>query len=110
MVAIIGSSLLFAGLHLINFFKGASLEDTLIQIVFAAGFGLVMAVVGSQTASLLPLMAVHALWDFNSEGSVHEVSDAAAVVIYLAMLAVVFWGCWLTYRAIRQDGKTENKN
>ena len=106
-VAIIGSSLLFAGLHLINFFKGASLEDTLIQIVFAAGFGLVMAVVRSRTTSLLPLMTVHALWDFNSKASVHEVSDMAAVVIYIALLAVVIWGCWLTYRELGRSASSE---
>lgn len=105
--AIIGSSLLFAALHLMNFFKGASLEDTLIQMVFAAGFGLVMAAVRSRTTSLLPLMAVHALWDFNSKGSVHEVSDTAAIAIYLAMLAVVLWGCWLTYRELGRSASSE---
>jgi membrane protease YdiL (CAAX protease family) len=65
--SILISSVIFALLHLLNLCYGADILDTLVQVVFAFGFGLVMAAATYKTHSLLPQMLVHALWDFNSD-------------------------------------------
>lgn len=102
--AIVLSSLIFGSLHLMNLFKGAGLEETLIQIAFAAGFGLTMAVVRCKTKLLLPQILVHALWDFNSKMSKDDfASEGLETVVFISLILVILWGIFLTLREWKSD-------
>ncbi|MCQ2911787.1 MAG: CPBP family intramembrane metalloprotease [Clostridia bacterium] len=57
------SSALFGVWHIMNFFYGASLRSTAIQVVYAFGIGLVFAAVYLRTGSLWPSIIVHSLID-----------------------------------------------
>lgn len=99
LAAIVGSSALFGVLHFMNLLKGASLEDTLIQVVFATGFGLVMAVLRDKTGMIMPQILIHSLWDFNSKVSNgNYTNDLYPVIFFTSLALVVVWGSWLLFR------------
>lgn len=82
-----------------NLFKGAGLEDTMIQIIFATGFGLTMAVVRYKTELILPQIFVHALWDFNSKiAQGNNMSEGLELIILISLVLVILWGVFLTLR------------
>jgi membrane protease YdiL (CAAX protease family) len=97
--SIILSSMIFGLLHLMNLFKGAGFEDTIIQIIFATCFGLTMAIVRYKTELLLPQILVHALWDFNSKISKSDnVSESYTMIFFISIALVILWGVFLTLR------------
>lgn len=99
VTSIILSSIIFGVLHLMNLFKGAGLEDTMIQIIFATGFGLTMAVVRYKTELILPQIFVHALWDFNSKIAQRDnMSEGLELIILISLVLVILWGMFLTLR------------
>lgn len=63
-VAVVGSSVLFAVLHLANLAGGEDPAAAVLQLVFAALFGFVAALLVVHTGSLWPAIAWHAAWDF----------------------------------------------
>lgn len=98
--AVIISSAVFAFIHLPNMFYGKSIEDTLYQIVFAFGFGLIMAYIRHKTGLLLPQLLVHALWDFNVRicdtsltiplaDTINFISEICIIIIGLALMIIV---------------------
>lgn len=62
--AIVGSSVLFGVLHLANLAGGADLGSSILQVAFAALFGLVAAQLLVLAGSLWPAIAWHAAWNF----------------------------------------------
>ncbi len=62
--AVVGSSVLFGVLHLANLAGGADLGSSVLQVAFAALFGLVAAQLLVLTGSLWPAIAWHAAWNF----------------------------------------------
>lgn len=62
--AVVGSSVLFGVLHLANLAGGADLGSAVLQVAFAALFGLVAAQLLVLTGSLWPAIAWHAAWNF----------------------------------------------
>lgn len=64
--AIIGSSVLFGVLHLANVAGGEGIGAALLQVAFAALFGVVAAQLIVRTGSLLPVILWHAAWNFVS--------------------------------------------
>jgi membrane protease YdiL (CAAX protease family) len=97
--SIILSSMIFGFLHLMNLFKGAGFEDTMLQIIFATCFGLTMAMVRYKTELILPQILVHALWDFNSKISKSDnVSESYTIVFFISIALVILWGVFLTVR------------
>lgn len=97
--SIIISSVIFGALHLMNLFKGAEFQDTLVQIIFAAGFGLTMAMVRVKTNLILPQILVHALWDFNSKiANESNISEGFEIIFYMSLVLVILWGIILTLR------------
>jgi membrane protease YdiL (CAAX protease family) len=62
--AIVGSSVLFGVLHLANLAGGADIGSAVLQVAFAALFGLVAAQLLVLTGSLWPAIAWHAAWNF----------------------------------------------
>ena len=62
--AIVGSSVLFGTLHLANLAGGADIGSSVLQVAFAALFGLVAAQLLVLTGSLWPAIAWHAAWNF----------------------------------------------
>ncbi|MBO4292571.1 MAG: CPBP family intramembrane metalloprotease [Lachnospiraceae bacterium] len=62
--AILISSVLFGLSHFMNIMGGAGLAGTLLQIVFAFVYGIVMALVMLGTKSILPCIFLHAFHDF----------------------------------------------
>jgi membrane protease YdiL (CAAX protease family) len=64
--AVVGSSVLFGVLHLANLAGGADVGSSILQVAFAALFGLVAAQLLVLTGSLWPAIAWHAAWNFVS--------------------------------------------
>ena len=94
--AAVGSAVLFAVLHLANAAGGASAPYAILQVLFAAVFGLVAAEVALITRSLLPGIAWHFAWDAASYLSGDGLDGRALValgivVALLAGYAVCLW-------------------
>lgn len=98
MNAVVFSSVLFGLIHISNLFKGKSIDDTLLQIVFAIGFGIVMAVVRYKTDLLLPQVIVHALWDFNSKLSSKGDHTVVDILVLISVGVVLLWAIFLAWR------------
>ena len=62
--AVIISSVLFGFCHLLNIMGGASVAATLLQILFAFVYGIVMAIIFLRTKSIWPCIFLHAFHDF----------------------------------------------
>lgn len=104
MHSIILSSIIFGSLHLMNIIKGAEFEDTIIQIIFATGFGLTMAIVRYKTELILPQILVHALWDFNSKiAQKDNISESLEIIIFISLVLVILWGVFLTIREYKKQ-------
>ncbi|CAH0273384.1 hypothetical protein SRABI02_03738 [Plantibacter cousiniae] len=103
--AAIGSSVLFGVLHLANLAGGADVGSSILQVAFAALFGLVAAQLLVLTGSLWPAIAWHAAWNFvsfiggDSTDSRSLVGLGAACVVMLGY--AVFLG---RRRSSRPDG------
>lgn len=108
--AIVLSSVAFGVLHITNLIKGGDLEQTLIQIVFATGFGLSMAVVRFRSELLLPQILVHALWDFNSKLSGKEDNVLVDLLVNVSIVIVILWGIYLTVRVCKDKNMSLNKS
>lgn len=92
-VAIIGSSVLFGVLHLANLAGGTDPAAAVLQIVFAALFGVVAAELTIVTGSLWPAIVWHAAWDFANFVGDNAVTSAALIgigVVCAMMLAYAF--------------------
>lgn len=100
--AILISSLIFGLFHLSTIFFGANIGDTLIQIIFAFGFGLVMAVVRYETDLLLPVILVHAFWDFTIHISKPSVSSTIYILLLIRIALVLLLGIYLTFRGSKK--------
>jgi membrane protease YdiL (CAAX protease family) len=87
--ALLGSSVLFGVLHLANLAGGADVGSSVLQVAFAALFGLVAAQLLVLTGSLWPAIVWHAAWNFvsfiggDSTGSRSLVGLGAACVVML---------------------------
>lgn len=102
--AVIVSSAVFGLIHLPNMFYNKDIEGTLYQMVFAFGFGLIMAVVRYKTGLLLPQLLVHALWDFNIKISETSLTILLADTInYISEILIVLLGLWLMILVIKQE-------
>ena len=64
--AMIISSVLFALSHFLNIAGGAELGETVLQICLALVFGMVSALIFTESGSILPCVLLHALHDFCS--------------------------------------------
>ena len=64
--AMIISSVLFALSHFLNIAGGAELGETVLQICFALVYGMVFALIFTESGSILPCVLLHALHDFCS--------------------------------------------
>ena len=94
--AVVGSTVLFAVLHLANLAGGQGATASVLQLVFAALFGLVAAEVAVVTRSLWPAIAWHALWDLASYAggnptTVTALTGLAVVCAVMLALALVLW-------------------
>lgn len=93
--AIVGSAALFGVLHLANLAGGADLASSVLQVVFAAAFGVVAAQLALLTRSLWPSILWHGAWDLvnlvggNQASPVALVGVAAAIVIMLGYAVVL---------------------
>lgn len=107
LFAIMVSSALFGLVHFLNLFYNPDVMSVIVQVIFATGFGMVMAVVRFKTNLLLPQILMHALWDFNQKitnsSATNPISDLLA---YSALALVVLWGLFLVYRVNSQDRKS----
>lgn len=101
--AILFSSIIFSLFHLLNLATGADILETLVQILFAFGFGLVMAVAKYKSNSLLALIAVHALWDFIISISNTDFPVIIDIIHSISLVLVVLWGIFLAYKTIKQE-------
>ncbi len=94
--AIVGSAVIFGVLHLANLLGGASPTYAVLQLLFAALFGLVAALLVSHTGSLWPAIA----WHFAHDAVTYLGGDAltattlgvlAVECAVLTAYAVVLW-------------------
>ncbi len=88
-VAIIGSSVMFAVLHLANLAGGQTIPEAILQVVFAALFGVAAAELTVLTGSLWPAILWHAVWDFANYIGGNTTSSAALVGIGIACAVIL---------------------
>lgn len=101
VIAVICSSGIFALVHLLNLFQGASVGGTLLQVGYTFLVGCMCAVIMLATRSLLMPVVIHALFDV---GGIMVASGAAsgaqwstpaiavmAVVSVISALYLTFW-------------------
>lgn len=98
MCTIIVSSVLFGLSHLLNLINGADILETIIQIIFAFGLGLVFAVVRYRKGSLISLILVHALWDFIMDISNPNFPAITDNLHSIGLTLIVVWGIYLTFK------------
>ncbi|BDZ64246.1 CPBP family intramembrane glutamic endopeptidase [Agromyces mangrovi Wang et al. 2018] len=79
------STLLFAGMHLANFFTGAGL-GVVLQFFFTFGAGTVYYLVRRSSGSIVWAMLVHALWDFATVGGTDD-PLLASLILFGKILA-----------------------
>lgn len=103
---ILGSSVLFGLVHLLNLLYEPDLAGVIVQVFFATGIGMVFAVVRYKTNLLLPQLLMHALWDFNQKLT-YNVSPKPLVEVlnYSALALVVLWGLYLVYGVMKEEKK-----
>ncbi|WP_181435839.1 CPBP family intramembrane glutamic endopeptidase [Curtobacterium sp. MCSS17_006] len=88
----------FALMHLVNIVLGQSVASTLSQVFSAFMFGNVLYVLRRVAGTLLPAMALHALWDFSlfiqGTGAVAPFAGVVGVLLFpawaLSLVAVFF--------------------
>ena len=86
MVAIIVSAVTFGVGHIVNLFTGQASFETVIQIFFAIGWGLILTMVCYKSGSIIPCIIAHSMIDALSLfGSDNEIVDW----IYVAMTIIV---------------------
>lgn len=100
--AILISSLIFGLFHLSIIFRGIDIVSILFLVLFAFGFGLVMAVVRYETDSLLVLILIHALWDFMS-----FMCNPNTNMIY--QILVILWGLFLIFKVANKNSDCNEK-
>ena len=64
LLAAFVSAVLFSALHAVNVLGGLSFSDVLPQLWHTLLFGLALAPIAVLTRTLMPLMLIHAVWDF----------------------------------------------
>lgn len=90
--ALIISSLLFALLHIVNFFAGLSVIEVLVQVVVTFISGLVFACVVINLDSIIPMFLYHWIWDFMLivlPITKSDISNLTSAVLILEVLMVV---------------------
>lgn len=96
--AIIGSSILFGVLHLANVAGGEDIGAALLQVAFAALFGVVAAQLIVRTGSLLPVILWHAAWNFVSFIGGNATGVGAMVGLGVACLVMLGYSLVLRRR------------
>ena len=105
--AIIISSVIFGLFHLVNLIYGAEILDTIVQVIFAFGFGLVMACIRYESGLILPQILVHALWDFTIKISNTDFLPILDNIHSISLALVVVWGVFLVLKG--SNSHVENK-
>lgn len=105
--AVIGSSVLFGVLHLANLAGGADVGSSILQVAFAALFGLVAAQLLVLTGSLWPAIAWHAAWNFVSFIGGDSTDSRSLVGLGAACVVMLGYAVFLGRRmSLRPDGAT----
>lgn len=100
--AVIVSSIMFGGLHLLHLIEGQNLTATLLQVALATTKGFLFAAVALRIQSILPLIVIHGLTDFlgflalngtvityiPSSGAVIEGATEALIYVALGVIAM----------------------
>jgi len=63
-VAVFVSSAIFGAGHLLNLIVGASLDETLLQVLYAFAFGVLVAAIYARCKNIWAVVLLHALFDF----------------------------------------------
>lgn len=95
---VVGSSALFAVFHLANAAQGKDAAYLAGQVVFAALFALVAAMLVGLSGSLWPVIAWHAAYDLSSYLGGDSTSGAALVSLVAQCLLLAGYACWLWRR------------
>ena len=104
--AIIVSAVLFGLCHILNVMGGAEITATLLQIVFAFVYGIIMAYVILRTKSIWPCILLHAFHDFC--GFISNEGDGKLTIIVGAFQFVVLLAyCIYIARTDNKKGSAE---
>ncbi|MDF2987148.1 MAG: Abortive infection protein [Eubacterium sp.] len=94
--AILGSSVIFGVLHLINALNGKNVLYLVLQILFAFLVGFVLSEIASITKSLWIVIVWHAAHDFISNTTSDSLDSTALIIlaVQVAILIVYAIGIW----------------
>jgi membrane protease YdiL (CAAX protease family) len=101
--AVLGTSAVFALLHLLNLAQGASVGATLLQVGYSFLVGAMCAVVLLLCGSVLPCILLHAVYDFGgllvpTLGSGRIWNAPTVVLTAVLSVAVTLYFLWCLYR------------
>ncbi|MDY0074926.1 MAG: type II CAAX endopeptidase family protein [Acholeplasmataceae bacterium] len=96
LIAIILSSILFGLMHLLNYFTGSTLIDTLMQVGYSTLLGMMWAVIYLKTKNIWLVMILHATYNFFGQvmfylGEVTHRFDIYTIIItiFFAVIAAI---------------------
>ena len=104
--AVVGSSLLFGLVHLLNIAQGADPITTALQVVYAFALGCAFAAALEAGGRLVPLMAAHAATDlfaFVAGGGVVNGPDHQSLVAIVTVVYIVVFGSYTVW-TVRRTG------
>ena len=108
IVAVLLSSLVFGGMHLLNLNAGGDPVFVAAQIIAAAGTGAILAAVTLRAGSILPATFLHFAADFAGLGALggyEQVIQSPELAPSLVVTGFVFfaWGLFWTWRAVVKE-------
>lgn len=90
----VGSSILFGMLHIVNLFQGANFLYTIIQMLCAFGLGLCLCVLVSKYKSIFPGTIIHYLINITSL-NIDKSNDTALLCFFILSILYIPYACLL---------------
>ncbi|AOZ92602.1 CPBP family intramembrane glutamic endopeptidase [Paenibacillus crassostreae] len=91
-VAVITSSILFSLTHLLNVMSGQSMEQTLLQLVYALVMGVVLALLMIKNANIWPLITFHFLHNLiQFLGNEQSTTLGYDIIVILILIIQCVW-------------------
>ena len=106
------TAIIFGLIHFINMTGGASLEDTLVQVVIATGLGVMFAALYLRTGNILLCMILHTVHDMlgfmvvgstDINGVLQGLSSFDVIASFIIGIAGFIVGTYLIRKSVRAD-------
>lgn len=103
--AVIVSSLTFGFGHIVNLFLGASVYETVLQLVYASAVGFCYTAIFIAGGSIIPCIISHAVVNSLSVFAVEPLNEMLIIIALVQTLISIVYGVWLLYRSCGTEKK-----